>query len=100
MSNTVRTIAKSYFVAAVWFLVLLATAAVSLTSMGALYSAVDAEPTVRAFTTMTLAVVVATTVAGVLWSRLQARGRNGRPERRPATDPFDGDSEGTLPSPA
>ena len=96
MHDRARTITKLYLVAAVWFFVMLATALALLGPMGAIYSAIEASPEVRAFSTMAIAIVAATAVAGVIWSRLRAPARSAQEGRHSAADPSDDDSEAAL----
>ena len=96
MHDKARVITKIYLVGAVWFFVMLATAAALLLSFGAVYSALEASPLVRALSTLSIAVMTATVVAGVMWSRLRAGHRSEPEAPHRAADLSDGDSDAAL----
>ncbi len=96
MHDKARVITKIYLVGAVWFFVMLATAAALLVSTGAVYSALEASPLVRAFSTLSIAVMTATVVTGVMWSRLRATVRSAQEAPNRTADASDGDSDAAL----
>jgi type VI protein secretion system component VasK len=96
MHDKATVITKIYLVGAVWFFVMLATAGALLVSSGAAYSAIDASPLVRAISTLSIAVMVATVVVGIMWSRLRARPRSAQQTPHLAADASDGDIDAAL----
>ena len=96
MHDKATVITKIYLVGAVWFFVMLATAGALLVSSGAAYSAIDASPLVRAISTLSIAVMVATVVVGIMWSRLRARPRSAQQAPHLAADASDGDTDAAL----
>ncbi len=96
MHHTARAVSKVYLVAVVWFVVMVAMAMALLGPMGTLYSAIDAAPQVRAFGNLAIAIMVATAVAGLIWSRLGARALATREDPHMVADPADSDREAAL----
>ena len=70
MRATVRAISKIYLLGAVWLFVMAALALALVEPMAPIYSAVGAGPVVRTLGTMAIAIVAASTAAGVVWKRL------------------------------
>ena len=68
-----RSMTRAYVVGGVWFIVMLATAAALLVPLDAPYSAVGADPAVRAAITMTIAILTATVVATLAWNLIRRR---------------------------
>jgi hypothetical protein len=84
MGDTARFVSAVYLTCAIWMMVMLGTVAAVLQPMDTLYSALEAGPAVRATGTMTIAVVVATLVAGAAWRRIRTVPRWERVSHRTA----------------
>ncbi len=93
MRDTARAITKLLLIAAVWFSVMLAAALALLLPMGALYSAFELAPEIRAASTMTIAIATATVAAALMWNHLRAVASSAPAGARTVSGAADNDAE-------
>ena len=70
MNDNTRTIGKLYVAGTIWFVVMLVAALAAHLSLSAFYWAIDASPVMAALTTMSIAIVMATSLVRIGWVRL------------------------------
>lgn len=97
MGDTARFVSAVYLTFGIWMMVMLGTVAAVLQPVDTLYSAFEAGPEVRATGTMTIAVVVATVIAGTVWRRIRTVARAERVSHRTADSHVPGTAATGMP---
>ena len=86
MKDTIRTVAKMYFVTVLWFVVMVATSFAAITLIDGSALLVEASATLRAGLAMAVAVLVASLTAASVWIKLRSAPASSQSEQQPLED--------------